>query len=83
MKPNMYFVEIVIFSLYEYHVTVRPTKIIKGANKIWAHLSFLENKSTCFKNHKFQKKSLIKVKLLSVIFLNEKIIEKDSFDFQH
>ena len=36
IKPQTNLVETIIFS--QYHVIVRPTKIIKGANENWAQL---------------------------------------------
>ena len=66
----MHLVEPIIFSLY--HVIIRPTKIIKAADKNWAHL-----KQKHLKNQKFRKISVIS----SPIFFTEKN-QKDSSNFQ-
>ena len=61
----MHLVEPIIFSLY--HVIIRPTKVIKAADKNWAHLN-----QKHFKNKKFQKISVIS----SPIFFTEKKSER-------
>ena len=69
----MHLWEMSIFSLN--NVTVRPTKMSR-ADKNWSHIQ----KRKYFKNETFQKKSIIKVDLLTKYSIQKKN-QRDSFDF--
>ena len=74
IKPHLHLLEIGIFSLY--HVIIRPTKIMNGADKNWAHFQKVKYILMYFENIFFSKHLINKTWFSSLVFYLQRNIGK-------